>query len=100
MKIIWSPLALERVSEIADYIAQDNASAAEKWLKSVFDRVLLLKHFPHSGRIVPEVNRPEIREVFVKKYRIIYRVDTKSLSILTVRHGLQLLPIDEVQQFE
>ena len=37
MKIIWSPLALERVKEIAEYISQNNLSAAEKWVISIFE---------------------------------------------------------------
>jgi plasmid stabilization system protein ParE len=36
MKIIWSPLAIDRASEIAEYIAQDKPSAAEKWINTVF----------------------------------------------------------------
>ena len=36
MKIIWSPLAIDRVSEIAVYIAQENPAAAEKWVDTVF----------------------------------------------------------------
>ncbi|MEA1885361.1 MAG: hypothetical protein U9N62_12725 [Thermotogota bacterium] len=37
MRIIWSPLAVDRASEIADYIAQDKPSAAEKYPFSRFD---------------------------------------------------------------
>ena len=35
MRIIWSPLAIDRASEITDYIAQDKPSAAEKWIDTV-----------------------------------------------------------------
>jgi len=28
----WSPLALDRVSDIARYIARDNPDAAEQWV--------------------------------------------------------------------
>jgi plasmid stabilization system protein ParE len=28
MRIVWSPLALEQVGEIAEYIARDNPAAA------------------------------------------------------------------------
>ena len=96
MKIVWSPLALERLGEITDYIALDNPMAAEKWVNDVFDRTLLLENFPYQGRVVPEVNRPDAREVFFKKYRIIYRVANDEVSILTVRHGMQILPVDEI----
>jgi plasmid stabilization system protein ParE len=41
--IVWSPLAVDRASEIAGYIAQDKPSAAEKWIKTVFSKVEQLK---------------------------------------------------------
>lgn len=40
MDIIWSPLALDRVAEIAGYSAQDKPSAAEKWVKAIFSKVV------------------------------------------------------------
>ena len=39
MRTIWSPLAVDRVSEIAEYIAQDNPVAAEKWTERFFQRL-------------------------------------------------------------
>ena len=96
MKIVWSPLAVDRVSEIAGYIAQDNQVAAESWINTVFKKVEGLKAFPESGRIVPETDNKTIRELIYGNYRIIYRLKEKRLSVLTVRHGKQVLPVDEV----
>jgi toxin ParE1/3/4 len=96
MRIIWSPLAVERVSEIAEYIARDNPTAAKEWTDMVFGKVERLKSFPGSGRIVPEIDNPRIRELIYSNYRIIYRIEEKQLSILTVRHGKQILPVDEI----
>jgi toxin ParE1/3/4 len=96
MKIVWSPLAVDRVSEIAGYIAQDNPVTAESWINRVFKKVEGLKAFPESGRIVPETDNKTIRELIYGNYRIIYRVEEKRLSVLTVRHGKQVLPVDEV----
>jgi len=97
MKIIWSPLAVDRVSEIAGYIAQDNPVAAESWIKAVFEKVAELKRFPESGRIVPETDNRTIRELIYGNYRIIYRLEEKRISVLTVRHGKQILPVDEIK---
>ena len=97
MKVVWSPLAIERVSEIAEYIALDKPLASEKWVNSIFNKVKRLEMFPESGRIVPETNRSDMREIIFGNYRIIYRVEKERVSILTVRHGKQLLPIDEIQ---
>lgn len=96
MKIIWSPFAHQRVNEIADYIAKDNFTAAEKWVNSVYDTVKRLEDFPKSGRVVPEVGKQDIREILYGNYRIIYRIEKELINILTVRHGRQLLPVEEL----
>jgi toxin ParE1/3/4 len=96
MKIIWSPLAVDRVSEIAAYIAQENAAAAEKWVDAVFRKVEDLQRFPESGRIVPETENKTIRELIYGNYRLIYRLEEKRISVLTLRHGKQILPADEI----
>ena len=98
MRIIWSPRAIERVSEVAGYIAEDNLAAAERWIDAIFERVKTLEKFPEIGRIVPEANRKEIRELLFKGYRIIYRYEEEQISILTVRHGRQLLPEDDLKK--
>ncbi|MBW1608253.1 MAG: type II toxin-antitoxin system RelE/ParE family toxin [Deltaproteobacteria bacterium] len=97
MKIIWSPLAVERAAEIAEYISRDNPTAAKKWVDTVFSKVDQLKSFPESGRIVPEIDSKDFRELIYGNYRIIYRVEKTQVSILTIRHGKQILPIDEIQ---
>lgn len=96
MKLIWSPLAIERAMEIAQYIAQDNPAAAQKWVQSIFLKAERLPSSPESGRVVPEVNRKEIRELIHGNYRIIYRITPDTISILTVRHGRKMLPVGEL----
>lgn len=95
MKVEWSPLALDRVSEIARYIAKDNPDAAERWVNELFDAVGRLVDFPESGRVVPEVGVRRIREVIFGAYRVIYSVKEK-VEILTVRRGSQLLDVSEI----
>ena len=48
--------------------------------------------FPRSGRMVPEYEAPDIREVIERPYRIIYRIKADQIDILDVVHGAQLLP--------
>jgi len=97
MRIVWSPLAVDRASEIANYIAQDKPSAAEKWINTVFSKVEQLKSSPEIGRIVPEISDSQFRELIYGNYRIIYRIENKQVSILTIRHGKQILPINEIR---
>ena len=97
MTIVWSPLALDRVAEIAGYIARDKPSAAEKWVKTVFAKVEQLEISPELGRVVPEIGNVQFRELIYSQYRIIYRIEKEGISILTVRHVRQILPIDEIE---
>ncbi|RUO21389.1 type II toxin-antitoxin system RelE/ParE family toxin [Aliidiomarina haloalkalitolerans] len=95
MKIVWSPLALERVESIAKYIAEDKPSAALNWVSSLFSCVDRLVEFPESGRVVPEVRLQRIREVVFGSYRVIYSV-TNQVDILTVRRSSHLLKTSEL----
>jgi toxin ParE1/3/4 len=97
MKIIWSPLAITRINEIADYISDDNPKAALEWIDEIFDKVKRIDKFPLSGRFVPEIDRKDIRELIFGNYRIIYRIFKKDLFILTVRHFKQKLPITDIK---
>jgi toxin ParE1/3/4 len=96
MKIIWSPLAIDRASEIAEYIALDKPSAADKWIATVFSKVEQLASSPEIGRVVPEIGDEQFRELIYGNYRIVYRIEKKQVSILTIRHGKQILPIEEI----
>ncbi len=96
MKIIWSPLAIDRVAEIAGYIAKDKPTAAQNWTDTIFLKVESLASSPKPGRIVPEINKDQYREIIYGNYRIVYRMEEKRISVLTVRHDKQLLPIEEI----
>ncbi|MBL7066540.1 MAG: type II toxin-antitoxin system RelE/ParE family toxin [Candidatus Marinimicrobia bacterium] len=97
MKIIWSPLSVDQATEIAEYIAADNISASNEWVEKLFEIVEQLKTFPRSGRIVPEINEETIRKLLFGNYRIIYRIELKQISILTVRHNRQILPESDIE---
>ncbi len=93
----WTAQAENRVYDIASYIALDSAVEAGKWVDSIFDYVKRLENFPESGRYVPELaTRKDLRELVFKNYRIIYRIETSAVYILTVRNYKQILPIDEI----
>ena len=97
MNLTWAPLAIERVAEIAAYIAEDNPVAAEIWIRDVFARTGQLALFPQSGRHLPETTRRDLRELIWGNYRIIYRVRPDQVAILTVRHTKQVLPLEDLK---
>lgn len=98
MKIVWSPLAIERVREAADFIARDKPGTAERWAAGIVRAVERLGKMPRCGRIVPELSRPDVREIFHGAYRIIYGVSKGEVHILTVRHGKRILDAAETTE--
>lgn len=99
MRLEWSPLALERAGEIANYIALDKPSAAEVWVEGLFKAVEQLPAHPRSGRKVPELNVERIREIIYGAYRVIYAIDERAnkIIILTVRRGSEMLKAEELE---
>jgi plasmid stabilization system protein ParE len=79
-------LAIERSAEAAQRIAEENPTAAERWVRGLFDAVKVLARFPHRGREVPETHREEIRELIYRNHRVVYRVSARTVEVLTVRH--------------
>jgi len=72
-------------------IAVDRPSGATGWLDTVVDKTRSLVLFPDMGRMVPELQKPMIREVLVAPYRIIYRRDETEVVILAVHHARRQL---------
>ena len=75
MKIFWSPLVVDRLEEIFEYISAENVSTAQKMADRIFKRVESLSEYPKRGRKVPEANREETHEAFENEHKIIYRVE-------------------------
>jgi len=43
------------------------------------------------GRIVPELDEPNIRELILRNYRIIYRILEKKIQIVRLFHGSRIM---------
>lgn len=85
-KVTWTFQALEDLDEIAEYQAKYSEKYASFLIDAIFENTKQLETFPYSGRVVPELKLPSIRELIVRKYRVVYSVPDKSqVHILTVR---------------
>lgn len=90
----WTKRAEADLEAIGDYIAADDPVAAERWISKLLGRATLAAAVPFSGRVVPEFGLDEVREVFVRTYRIVYRIRGKEVHVLTVFEGHRLFPDD------
>ncbi len=92
MTVVWTETALAHLTAIRHCIATTSEFYAERMIQRVLSRGAQLAAFPESGRIVPEVNRPEVREVFESPYRIIYRREANRVAVLAVVHARRAGP--------
>lgn len=97
MTVIWTKEALERLTEIAEFIAQDSPHRAKRFINFLIERGESISQNQEIGRIVPEISNPSIRELIAKKYRIVYRIKKDNIEILTVFEGHRLLRIDDIE---
>ncbi|RJP24864.1 MAG: type II toxin-antitoxin system RelE/ParE family toxin [Candidatus Omnitrophota bacterium] len=87
VEIIWSPTALSDADSIAEYIARDSVERAFLFVRRLFDAVEHLQDFPCSGRIIPEINDANCREIIYGAYRIMYRIEYEQIWITGIIHG-------------
>jgi len=92
--LIWTRRAIEDVQSIKQFIAQDSPQYAELVTQRLIGSVERLPALPQSGRVVPEINDPTVREVIHRSYRIVYRLIHEEIHILTVHHAARLLHLE------
>jgi toxin ParE1/3/4 len=91
-ELVWSPQALADVEEIRAYIALDSRSYADLTARRIVTAVERLVTFPDSGRMVPEHQSSDLREVVAGRFRIVYRRKAHVVEIVTVFRGAREFP--------
>lgn len=88
-KLTWSPAARDDLRDIVTFISRDSPSRAETFAYRLISETDKLQSFSEIGRVVPEYSIPTIREIIVRTYRIVYRVDHehKLVEIARVWHA-------------
>lgn len=65
----------------------------ERLLREVVLQTERLAEFPESGRVVPELGLPMLREIIHPPFRIVYRIDTKRIRVVRVWRSERLLTL-------
>ncbi len=91
VKIVLSKTARFDLKEIVDYIKRDSIKYALLEKKKIIDAINKIPKQPLSGRVVPELNNENLRELIFRNYRIIYEIiPGKQFNILTIHHHSRL----------
>ncbi|HRH28843.1 MAG TPA: type II toxin-antitoxin system RelE/ParE family toxin [Aquabacterium sp.] len=88
-RLIWSPLALLDVQRLYRFLAPKNLDTAQRAVKAIRQGVTVLSQQPGVGRPIEDLP-DEFREWIIdfgdSGYVVRYRIDTKAVTILVVRH--------------
>lgn len=76
------------------YTEQLVPEIGERLIAGVFSQVERLADFPESGRIVPEFNVPNLREIIHPPFRIVYRMNVDRVRIVRVWRSERLLKVE------
>ena len=85
--VVWAESAYAALDEVIAYIAQDSRQAAVRVLDRALEAAAGLATFAQRGRVIPELADPRIREVFVYRYRLLYRVERERVVVVAFLHG-------------
>jgi toxin ParE1/3/4 len=81
------PLAARDITEIWEYIAEDNPLAARPVWEEILSTIRALVPFPNQGHKRPDLTSRPLRFTLVREYLIAYAPDAKPLWVLAVMHG-------------
>lgn len=93
-QVKWSPVAIRELQAVHEYISLDSELYADRVIARILERVEMLESHVLIGRVVPEFDKPYIRELIEGSYRIVYLVeDEDNVSIVHIHHQSRLLGI-------
>ena len=90
LRVQWTENALTDLLEIIRFIARDSPQNAWKVHKRIRARAMTLTSLPDRGHVVPELAELAVvgyRELSIPPYRIVYRIEKKSVFVLAVLDG-------------
>jgi toxin ParE1/3/4 len=95
VKVHWTDTARDHLRAIHAYIARNSPQYAARTVDRLTRRSQQIAEFPLSGRVVPEFEVPQIRQVLEGSYRIIYYIKPGQIDVLAVVHAAQGIPPTE-----
>lgn len=85
--IRWTETATQDLEETAQFISRDSRFYASALVRETRAAARSLSTLAERGRVVPEIDVPDIREIFIRSYRLIYQVTADHVFILAFVHS-------------
>ena len=77
---------------IKTYIAKDSPQTAIRLIKKFRKSTGRLKEFPRCGRVILELQNPDLREILVDGYRVMYQIDGTYVNVFAVYESRRQYP--------
>jgi toxin ParE1/3/4 len=89
VKVHWTDTALGHLRAIHTYIARHSPDYAQRTVDRLTRRSQQISAFPLAGRVVPELDVEQVREVFEGPYRLVYHIGPDQIDVIAVIHGAE-----------
>ena len=88
MRLYWTPIAMGHLRAAYEYVARENAAAAETLVEQIFAVVERLEQYPRMGRV------EGTRELVIAgtAFVVVYRVEAERVEVLAVLHAARKWP--------
>jgi len=92
LQVIFAESAVRDLEEIREYyLEQEVPDVGDRFVREIIALIEDLPSHPDRGRVVPEFNQPRLRELIHPPFRIVYRRDPQSLSIVRIWRSERLM---------
>lgn len=81
------PAAAQDITEIWQFIATDNPTAAAHFREEILEAIRKLVEFPRQGHKRPDLTSRPLRFQTIRDYLIVYASDEKPSVVIAVIHG-------------
>ncbi|MEX2173493.1 MAG: type II toxin-antitoxin system RelE/ParE family toxin [Pirellulaceae bacterium] len=95
-RIVWTMRAADEFAEAIEYVERQAPAAARRLAQRMMQRIRSLRRFPQSGGFVPEDDSQRYREVIEGNYRIIYRLESDAVVVMSIYHAARLLRSEDL----
>lgn len=91
-QVYWAESALDDLRDLLEFVRKDSVAYADRLAAHISRAARTLASFPRLGSIVPEIQQDEIRELWVRPYRIIYVIRGDDCHVTAIAHASRDLP--------
>lgn len=96
MKLTLAESALDDLQAIMDWYKKEKVPEVGKRLvEDVLRKTEQIEQHPYSGRMVPEFQNPDLRELIHSPFRVIYLIESDSCYLIRVWRSERLLSLDD-----